>query len=69
MTLTWSEYHRGHRQMESYWQRGFNDAIAGRHEVLPNNDGPFCPANRGYLNGYHRGWQKRVEQFTQKEAE
>jgi hypothetical protein len=40
---------------ESYWQRGCNDAKAGRPEKWPSRGGGFDRRNVGYANGYAFG--------------
>jgi hypothetical protein len=36
----------------SYWQRGFDDAKAGRPYKPPSNRGKHDRRNTGYANGY-----------------
>lgn len=40
---------------ESYWQRGCDDAKAGREPAWPTNAGPHDRRNEGYENGYAYG--------------
>lgn len=47
---------------ESYWQRGCDDAKAGRPRVLPSNGGRYEQKNAGYLNGYRYGSAARQPQ-------
>lgn len=40
---------------ESFWQRGCDDAKAGRPETPPTNEGPYSRRNQGYAAGYDYG--------------
>ena len=50
----------------SYWQRGFDDGYAGKHEEMPTVEGEYAPINRGYMNGYRAGREKFAKELMEK---
>jgi hypothetical protein len=54
---------------ESFWQRGCDDAKAGRQPVLPTSGGPDDRRNQGYVSGYRFGKATLAAQAQQANPE